>query len=295
MDFRTFLLSVPKMWKRKKDLKDKNLKLLIDNKSKLLDKYETQAKSTLDEHIKRTKEIFEYFLDSNYIHKNPFIKLKSMSNGETDKREFREKESVNILKYLKKNNLIEEYNFFKFSLYTGLRRGETCKIKIKEIDLDKYIDLYQKGKTKYSKRIVLIHNDIMELVKEQMKNKNEEDYLFFNEFNTKLTEDKKEEEIGKLINLYIKKVVGVEDKKYIDIHSLRKNYAQIINSSDELSYLEVKTLIGHSTKNDTTDRHYIRGKRDYNKMKIKLNKISFDNFIDTIETIETTEDNMNLC
>ena len=56
--FRTFLIDVPKNYKKQDDLKNKDIKLLIENNSKLLLKYEKQIPTTIDEVIKRVKTIF---------------------------------------------------------------------------------------------------------------------------------------------------------------------------------------------------------------------------------------------
>ncbi len=88
-DFRMLLFKVPKFWKNKPDLKDKNIKLLIDKKSKILDKYEKQELSTVNEVVKKVNSIFSYFENNGYIYKNPFAKLTKIdSSSDIKKREF---------------------------------------------------------------------------------------------------------------------------------------------------------------------------------------------------------------
>jgi len=139
-DFRRFLLEVPKHWKSKADLKDKDLKLLISKKSKLLDAYEKQAPQTVNEIIKRTKTIFEYFVDNLYITNNPFHNLTKLDSKNSQWREFSENELHSIFKNTDKDT--EEYKFMKFALYTGLRRGELLKLKKSDINLEKgFVDV----------------------------------------------------------------------------------------------------------------------------------------------------------
>ena len=74
-----FLLDVPKFYETKEDLKNKDIKLLIQSKSKLLDKYEKQTTRTVDEVIVKVKTIFKYFEENNFIHKNNFEVLKKIT------------------------------------------------------------------------------------------------------------------------------------------------------------------------------------------------------------------------
>ena len=249
-DFQLFLLSIPKHWKNKKDLKDKNLKLLYDKKSKLLDNYEKQNISTVNEVLKKVKTMFNYYVDNTYIYKNPFNNLtKTVKRLITEKREFKESELKSILSYMESKNLMEEYRLIKFLLYSGLRRGESLTVTKLDVDLVKCMIDIDGTKTKNAKRISIIHKDIVEDLKIQLDGKNDSDYLFFNE---KLTLKYRDEKIGNKLNAIIKEVLGDETKKLVDLHSLRKNFSQIIYLSNEFDDLSMKTLIGHSTQSDIT-------------------------------------------
>lgn len=276
-DFQLFLLSVPKHWKNKKDLKGKNLKALYDNKSKLLEQYEKQNLSTINEVLKKIRTMFNYFVDNTYVYKNPFNNLtKTVKRLDTEKREFKDKELRSYLIYLKNHNLMEEYRFIKFLLYSGLRRGEALTITTEDLDFEKSMIDIDGTKTKNAKRICIIHKDIIDDLKTQMKDKSDEDYLFFNE---KLTLKYRDEKVGNKLNKYMKEAIGEKLKKVLDLHSLRKNYSQQIYLSDEFDDLSMKTLIGHSTKGDVTDTHYLRGKRNYKMLKEKLDRVDFTEFI----------------
>ncbi|QOP46294.1 tyrosine-type recombinase/integrase [Sulfurimonas paralvinellae] len=296
-NFRTFLLSIPSNWKRKKDIRDKNLKLLIEKKSKLLDKYPKQSTRTIDEVVKRTKEIFEHFVDNNFIYKNPFIKLKAMNKKTySDKREFTESESAYILEYLKNENLTQEYNFFKFLLMTGLRRAEAVNLKLENIDYEKELIYVGGTKTENAVRIMVIHKDLISTLKEQIQGKEKSDFIFFNEKKfTRLGEKPRESKVGILINRYIKTVIGEENKKFLDIHSLRKNFSQILYLANVFNDLEIKTLVGHSTKKDTTDRHYLRGKRDFKSLKEKMDKVDFTPFLVVQKNQDSFSEGIELC
>ena len=63
------------------DLKNKDIKLLIENNSKLLEKYEKQIPTTIDEVIKRVKTIFTYFTKNQYLPHNIFNDIENHITG----------------------------------------------------------------------------------------------------------------------------------------------------------------------------------------------------------------------
>ena len=286
MKFHSFLQKLPKNWTKNKLLKDKNIRLLIDNKSKLLNGLDIISTRTSDEHLKRVKTIFDFFELNNFIIKNPFNHLKTISKKkDTTWFEFKVKDLKELLEYINDNQSKEDYNLIKFMLFTGLRRGEVSKITISNIELDKtYIEIHG-TKTDNAKRIMIIHKDIINLVKEQMENKTDDDLLFYNNTKSKSIVSR-ESEMGKKFNEYILKVVGEEKKKNLNIHSIRKNFTQKIFISDKFNMLEIETMVGHSS-NNITDTHYLRGKRDYKKLKQKLDSVDFSEFFPKNDSINT--------
>ncbi len=104
-DFLDFLLRMPKNVARIKELQGKNIKLLIEKNSPLLDKYEKVSPSSVDEHIKKCKTMFNYFLDCQYIYTNPFLKIKKQSTPRTQSHTnwlpFKATELKNLLKKTK--------------------------------------------------------------------------------------------------------------------------------------------------------------------------------------------------
>jgi len=276
-DFRLFLLEVPLRWKSQPLLKGKNIKMLIDNKSALLNDLPKQEIRTTDEVVVKCKTIFDYFRNNTFISSNPFMNMKKMNKNASRKwREFSDTELKKVISYMLLHKQIEEYNFFKFGLYTGLRRGEILNIKIKNIELEKsIIDVYG-TKNENAKRIMVIHKDLISILEEQIKDKDEQDYLFFNYQD--LVFKYRDEKIGKLINDIIRLATNDECKNEINIHSLRKNFSQILFFSNQFTDLQLKTLVGHSTSSDTTDSHYLRGKRDYKLLKDKMDNVNFKQY-----------------
>ena len=275
--FQDFLLSIPSNWKKKKELVDKDLKQIYDKSPKMFEQYEKLGVNTVNEKLKTVISIFEYFLENAYIYNNPFKKVKNGIKRElTEKREFHDNELKKIFFYLQNKDLMEEYRYLKFLLYCGWRREEGLIITKKDIEFDKsLINVFGK-KTTNSKRISIIHKDLIEDLNIQLNGKNDDDYLFFNLLD--LTPRYRSDKVGNKLNAYIKDIVGKEIKKEIDLHSFRKNFAQIISLSGLFSDLELKTLIGHSTRGDVTDTHYIRGKRNWETLKERMDKVDFSEF-----------------
>ncbi len=289
--FKSFLFRLPARWKNKRDINKNNLKKLVEKNSAVLARYEKLNINTVLEILKRCKAIFEYFLTNEYISKNYFTNLEITRYKKRGKREFKPEEFKSLLKYCKDKELKEEYNFFLFLLMSGLRRGEALSIELSRIEIDKHIMEIMGTKTENAYRISVIHKDLEQIIREQIREKSESDYLFFNaEFietrDKPLHRDKTdtekqlilEQRIGIRLNKHIKAVVGSESKKEIDIHSLRKNYAQCLYMVAELKDTELKTLIGHSTSKDVTDTHYLRGKRDSAVLKRKIDLADFGEF-----------------
>lgn len=288
-DFRSFLLKVPKNYSQKKEFKDKDIKVLIEKKSKLLDGFEKPAISTVEETIKKVKAMFFDFENKGYVIKNPFDTLtkisKNNNNNEIRWKEFREKDLRDIFQYCYDNNQEESFYFLKFALYTGLRRGEILNIKIRDIDIDKEIIDILGTKTNNAKRIMVIHKDIKDFIEFRLKhNENSNEYLFFNSKTLPngnvLNEKYRDDRVGAYINEeIIGKIISEDLKENYNIHSIRKNFTQIIYLSNIFGDLEIKTLLGHSTKSDITDNHYIRGKRDYKILKEKIDKVDFSEYL----------------
>ncbi len=261
---------------------------MIDKKSKILDKYDKQMESTINEVMKRVITIFDAFVEETLIYENHFAKLTKKKLPTTTKREYTVKELKAIFDYYNKEYSQEEYNFIKFLLFTGLRRNEALSITKEDIYFENDMIDIDGTKTENAKRVIVIHNDIKEVIILQLKDKDDEDYLFFNtglkDIMTNLRHKEKSDaekfdfhggKIGTLINKGIKDVVGETAKKDLDIHSIRKNHIQELFLLSNIEWLDLQTLIGHSTNSNTTDKHYLRGKRNFERLKKHINETDF--------------------
>ncbi len=131
-------------------------------------------------------------------------------------------------------------------------------------------------KTVNARRVSIIHKDIFDEVMTQLEGKSDDEHLFYH---MDLSLKYRDEKVGKIINDIIRKVITYEkEKKSVDIASLRKNFSQELFLSDKFDTLSLKTLMGHTTKGDITDTHYLRGKRDYKSLKEKFDKVDFSHY-----------------
>ena len=279
-NFRLFLLKIPKNWTNDKFLKDKDIAKLIKNKSKILNDYDKPEENTIRELIQKVDTIFDYFEKNTYIYKNYFKNINGdnmIQKKQSKIREFKPSQLKKIFYHTKINKLQEEYNFIKFMLYTGLRRGEALTITTEDIDITKELITVDGTKNSYSKRFAVIHQDLFPVIVEQQQDKADEDYLFFNNYSHLKT---REDKVGSDINNIFSYVIGAELKPYLDIRSLRKNYAQELKKSSLFDILDIKAMMGQSDNKDTLDEYYLRFQKDYIKLNKSIDKVDFNHYFD---------------
>ena len=293
LGFSRFLFAVPLRWKNKRELRGKDLRLMIDKKVKLLNGLETLNIRTITEILKRVKAVFRAFENHGYIIKNYFEHLESIKSKKSEKREYKPHELKAIFTYLLREDKREDYNFMRFLLMSGLRRSEALGVQLKNINLSEYMIEVFGTKTENAHRVSIIHKDLVETIREQIADKEDNSYLFFDSEAQSLIDkpihrDKSlseiieihEHTIGLRVNKHIKGVLGADNKHEVDLHSLRRNYAQRLYMVAEIRELELKTLIGHSTSKDVTDSSYILGLRDNKRLKRLVDLADFSLYFD---------------
>ncbi len=281
-----YLFQIPSNLNKQEELKDKNIFELIDKKDKILNKYEKKLlnKRTVDNYITRYKTLFNYFHQNDYIHKNHFLDIKKNSeNSNNSFKDFITKEDTyNVFEYeeielLLKN--IEDKEIKKLiilSLSSGLRSSECFNLK-KEDFLkikDNYFVSVKKSKTKSGIRQVPISDFFTFFIDDLLKNKKNEEYIFFNDEQKENRNDNLQKKVMRQIRKYIK------DKNKV-FHSLRKNYTQLLykNDTDELY---IKLFLGHSYKDNLSFNTYNLSKVD-NKLKIQtINNVDFSEIFENI-------------
>ena len=281
-----YLFQIPSNLNKQEELKDKNIFELIDKKDKILNKYEKKLlnKRTVDNYITRYKTLFNYLHHRDYISKNYFLDIKKNSeNSNNSFKDFISKEDTyNVFEYeeielLLKN--IEDKEIKKLiilSLSSGLRSSECFNLKkddFLKIKDNYFVDI-KKSKTKSGIRQVPISDFFTFFIDDLLKNKKNEEYIFFNDEQKENRNDNLQKKVMRQIRKYIK------DKNKV-FHSLRKNYTQLLykNDTDELY---IKLFLGHSYKDNLSFNTYNLSKVD-NKLKIQtINNVDFSEIFENI-------------
>ena len=279
-----YLSKLPKNLNNITYLKDKNIRELIKKNSKILDKYEKINNRTIDNYIRYFKTMFNYFVESDFIIKSPFDNIKSLTKkNSTSKRSFTPEELNQILDSLDKVNKgnsklkrYEERNLIIFNLLSGCRLSETLNIQIKDIDLKNRIIkiTLEDTDTKKHSRNIPIHKSLMLVIKEQSKNKNKEDFLFFNS----KKRERISENVSYVINNQMKKyLINKEDKKSLNIHSLRRNFIKKLYKSN-IEELIIKVIVGHTVEDNITFNTYNNKEIDNQQLIDSIDKVDFKEF-----------------
>ncbi len=152
-------------------------------------------------------------------------------------------------------------DYLEFLLFTGLRRREASKLKIKDVNLKELLYMVTpKGKVEV---IMPLSNQLADLLERRMaiSKIGGSEYVFANLENG-----------GEALNdprralSYVKQEVGV----HITLHGLRRSFATYAESID-LSQYVIKRLLNHSMGRDVTGVHYIQ--RDISRLRSALGKI----------------------
>jgi integrase len=112
-----------------------------------------QAK-TVNNYLLDYRTFFNTLVKNNYINKNPFQAVDKLPETQTSKRPFSDKELNSYVEYVKQH----DYKMYIISMYTyccGLRPAEICRLKIRDIHLDKGF-IHISGEMSKNKQIGII-------------------------------------------------------------------------------------------------------------------------------------------
>ena len=218
-------------------------------------------------YFKYLKAIFNRLIKANKITYNPVQVPSKGKLAEQEKVIFTYKEINTIIhKTSKENSLL-----FKVLLSSGMRMDELCSIKKKNIKND---NLHFIDSKFYFKKIVPIHNDILQQVLDLIEPLEDEDYLFYNHLTGKNRVQNVRTNVSKITKKYsnnktlhktrttfisylnyynsnfsdkdIKslthKLGGVDDKFYAKIRNIN-NLKEIVNSIDFKKLEEIEELV----------------------------------------------------
>jgi len=279
-DFRDYLFQVPVNYQNEEFLKDKNIALMIKKKSKFLEGYKVLDNNTVLEYMKKAAHIFHHFHANSYVYKNYFANYNEdnmLKEKKSSIKEFKKSQLKRIFAYARANNEREAYNFIKFTLLSGLRRGETLNLTVEDVDLDNDLIKVDGTKNDLAERLMVIHKDLIPLLAEQSMGKKEDDDLFFADYSSLKT---REEKVGTEINNLFSCVIGAEEKPYLDIRSLRKNFAQELKKPSIFDILDIDAIMAHSNEQKTLNKYYLRMETNYKRLNEQIDMIDFSGYFE---------------
>lgn len=216
------------------------------------------------------KDLFNHLKYIEIIKEN-IVEVRKLQEEESSKVKY----SNEDLKKIFNSSIDEKYKeLCKIALYSGLRIGEICLLKVHNIvtiDDDLYIEIKRgdtKTKTKNAIRTVPIHSEIQDIIL-KYKNNAKSNYLLYDGDDS--DEDSVVRLLTKKINLDLHNIVADKNKTF---HSFRKNTTSKLYETSPTQESFIKVLMGHSISNNITLSVY--GDVNLKELTKMINKLEFD-------------------
>ncbi len=217
------------------------------------------SKTTIARHISSLRSFYKYLLKEGIVSKNPMLFI---SNPKPDKKLPKflyEGEVEKLLSMPKLDNPkgIREALLLEFLYSTGVRVGELCSIKVKDISFsDKSVKVLGKGN---KERYVFFGKQLDDLLKCYLKEarpyfeKAKNDYLFLNDSGNQLHDRR----VRAIIDDLLKRSCA---DFHISPHTLRHSFAtHMLNNGADLK--TVQELLGHADLSTTQIYTHISNER----------------------------------
>ena len=212
-------------------------------------------------YFKYLKAIFNKLIKANKITFNPVQVPKKLNLENEEKQIFKYSEIENILKENNESSLM-----FKTLLLSGMRLDELSSIKKKDITNDNFIFFDSKD---YFKKVVPIHETLIEDINSILGNIEDEDYLFFKEFNNNYR-------VQNIRSLRLMLLVSKHSS--LTVHKTRTTFVSYLNYfSNGFGDKDIKSL---THKNSGIDDSFYVKKRNLNNLKSIVNSIDLKKLIE---------------
>jgi len=207
------------------------------------------------------KSIFNYATLMEYIHKNPFVKIKNFRDNSSIKKEMEVYTSEEFKRFISKakeiakekeqlQNDLSEWNyyvFFNIAFYTGLRKGEIHALKWSDINEDfisvkrsisqRLRNLETRPKNKSSIRRLKMPLPLIQILNEH-KQRQQILHNFTDDF--RICNNIRDTSIQRKNEIY-----SMELNKTIRIHDFRHSNASVM-ANNNINIQEISRRLGHS-------------------------------------------------
>ena len=223
---------------------------------------------TINEYIVVCRKVFQYGVTFML---NPFAAIKKMKKDQIDREPFSQDEIT--LMMLNATGLVRHLLYF--GLYTGLRKGDICTLRFRDLDPANRMITRKQNKTGTVVKIPMAE-DLYTYIVQNFRHTKPEDYI--SPPLAKLYEEK-ESEISTMFKKFLNELQIKNTEKsgtgrevsVKDIHSLRHTFAYMA-AKNNIPISTVQAILGHSDENVT---------------KIYANHASVQDKRDAVETIES--------
>lgn len=206
---------------------------------------------TLNTYLSTLKEIFNLIKGDIYLMENPFMEIKKLKVGETERREsFSEQEIELILEKIEEDTEDAKIckPLFTIAFQTGLREGDIRDLKWSDVDFDNQKIRRRTNKTKKIVEIPFL-GSVEEYLSERFQIKDESDYVFPE------LQNRHKDNISRVVKRFLENI-GIEDASVIiegrsrktskkDLHSCRHTFATLAMRNGVNPEI-VKQILGHT-------------------------------------------------
>lgn len=212
--------------------------------------------------------IFSYAVDEGFIETNPCLNAKYKKTTDTTTKFYylTREQSITLLEATKEYNQLN--NIIRLLLLTGMRIGELLALTTDSVDFENstlkinktlsyaYGEWYlDDAKTQNSKRVIKVNSAIIDILKEEIKSREEKKAICQNawvESDLIFTKENGANLHRTMVGRHFKKFLKTLDLPPIHLHSLRHTFATLlINMGTDAK--SVSTALGHSKTQITND------------------------------------------
>lgn len=215
------------------------------------------ANKSVNLYMTQLKSMFTQAVKLEYVEKNPFSGINKLSES-TTKINNKVIFTSNEIKEMIETNYFNENEklMLQIALFSGMRGEELLSIRLKNINLEDKTFEIMNAKA-IMKKVIPIHNNILEEIEKIKQNGNDEDYLLF--------PNKKQKArvitIQNIINTKLRKKFGAKKT----MQKIRKTFRTYLENVDFAKRGFINELMGHTQESLGEDTYVVERSLDIKK------------------------------